>query len=511
MLESRPKQNIAVKSVPADAASLEQQSDSLSPQVLDAYRELANRNAIDDFELSVQPIGGPGENSYGSVLKVRLTPTSAPTKSAAFHTILKIAPTSPARRTHMRVKDMYTREVFMYANVFSEFNALHVPHAAGVTRAQFSAAPQMLYASLKDDTEFIIFEDLTAADFAINSRTNLPTYDLVVCAFRALAQLHAMSFVLQARQPAHFAALVAQMDDNLFTPDMEEVSVEFGKKYVRRTRHLLEADLKLSGEDTPEMREVLQALHKIEDNFQGICLDAVDGAAYAPYSVICHGDFWNNNILYKFDSNNKQRNTAIKAKLIDFQISRYSPPILDLVHYLYACTEKPLRDAHFNEFMQIYYDTLAQFIRDYELDPAVLYPETIFRQQLRQFGVYGYCMSAFAVPFFVSNASELPDLDKVSEAIQELSSSSSSSSASDSSDTDAASDDGNGARQSEVTRQRQKNNHNKTMSTKSQNAAELVDELDILTERTLPIFKRRMIGNILDLQKYHMLEAVLKY
>uniref|UniRef100_A0A0K8WBL9 CHK kinase-like domain-containing protein n=1 Tax=Bactrocera latifrons TaxID=174628 RepID=A0A0K8WBL9_BACLA len=499
MLESTPKQNISVKSMPADAASPEQQSETLSPQVLDAYRELANRNAIGDFELFVQPIGGPGENSFGSVLKVRLTPTSAPTKSAPLHTVLKVAPTSPARRTHMRVKDMYTREVFMYANVFSEFNALHVPHA------QFSAAPQMLHASLKDDTEFIIFEDLTAVDFAVNSRTNLPTYDLVVCAFRALAQLHAMSFVLQARQPARFAALVAQMDDNLFTPDMEKVSVEFGKKYVRRTRHLLEADLKLSDEDTPEMREVLLALHKIEDHFHRICLDAVDGAAYAPYSVICHGDFWNNNILYNFDSNNKQGNTAIKAKLIDFQISRYSPPVLDLVHYLYACTEKPLRDAHFNEFMQIYYDTLAQFIRDYGLDPGVLYPEAIFRQQLRQFGVYGYCMSAFSVPFFVSNASELPDLDKVSEAIQELSSS-------ESSDTDAvASDDGTGAQQSEVAQQRQKSAQNQATSTKSQNAAELVDELDILTERTLPIFKRRMIGNTLDMQKYEMLEAVLKY
>lgn len=304
MLESKEKQNIVVKSVPANAASLELPNEALSPQVLGAYRELANRSAIADFELTVQPIGGPGENSYGSVLKVCLTPTSAPTKSAIqqpLHTILKIAPTSPARRAHMRVKDYYTREVFMYANVFSEFEALNAPQADAATRAHFSAAPHMLYASLKDAAEFIIFEDLTAVGFAINSRTNLPTYDLVVCAFRALAQLHAMSFVLQARQPQRFAALVAQMDDNLFTADMEEVSVEFGKKYVRRTRHLLEADLKLSDEDAPQMSEALLALHKIENNFRKICLDAVNGTAYAPYSVICHGDFWNNNILYEFD------------------------------------------------------------------------------------------------------------------------------------------------------------------------------------------------------------------
>ncbi|XP_053953247.1 uncharacterized protein LOC128860047 [Anastrepha ludens] len=500
------KNAITVNSAsPGDSLTPQQhQNEPLSPQILDAYREIAKRNAIDDFELSLQPIGGPGENSYGSVHKVLLTPKRAlPTLTTLrpLHTILKIAPKSPARRAHMRVKDVYAREVFMYATVFSEFAALDEAHDAAHC-AHFSVAPQMLFASLEDSAEFIIFEDLSNAGFMINSRTNLPTYDLVVCAFRAIAQLHAMSFVLQARQPQRFAALVAQMDDNLFTLDMEVVSLEFGKKYVRRTRHMLEADLKESGEHTSQMQEVLQALQKIETNFHEICLDAVNGVAYAPYSVICHGDFWNNNILYEFDTTNQH--AATKAKLIDFQISRYSPPILDLVHYLYACTEKPLRDAHFHEFMQIYYDTVTQFIRDYRLDPTILYPETIFRQQLRQFGAYGFCMSAFSVPFFVSNASELPDLDKVSEAVQELSS--------DSSDTDERNNEVGVEQQSGRSQQKSnKNDNNNAISPKSQSAAELVDEYDILTERTLPIFKKRMIGSVLDLQKYEMIEALLKY
>ncbi|XP_017493305.1 PREDICTED: uncharacterized protein LOC108381399, partial [Rhagoletis zephyria] len=201
-------------------------------------------------------------------------------------------------------------------------------------------------------------------------------------------------------------------------------------------------------------------------------------------------------ISFKHNLQHTNQQTAVKAKLIDFQISRYSSPVLDLVHYLYACTEKSLRDAHFHEFMQIYYDTLAQFIRDYQLDPIVLYPEAVFRQQLRQFGAYGFCMSAFSVPFFVSNASELPDLDEVSEAIQELSSS-------DTSDADEAESP------SEKTQHKSSKN-NRTISPKNQSAVELIDEYDLLTERTLPIFKKRMIGNILDLQKYEMIEAIFK-
>jgi hypothetical protein len=27
----------------------------------------------------------------------------------------------------------------------------------------------------------------------------------------------------------------------------------------------------------------------------------IDGAAAEPYSVICHGDCWNNNIMYRYE------------------------------------------------------------------------------------------------------------------------------------------------------------------------------------------------------------------
>ena len=37
-----------------------------------------------------------------------------------------------------------------------------------------------------------------------------------------------------------FQTLISEMGDNLFTHDMEPLSVEFGKKYIRKTRVMLE-------------------------------------------------------------------------------------------------------------------------------------------------------------------------------------------------------------------------------------------------------------------------------
>ena len=85
------------------------------------------------------------------------------------------------------------------------------------------------------------------------------------------------------------------MEDNLFTESIEEVSVEFAKKYIRQTRMLLQQETS----KTEQNQKQIQLLQKVEDNFKQISLGAVKGSP--PHSVICHGDFWNNNIMYKLD------------------------------------------------------------------------------------------------------------------------------------------------------------------------------------------------------------------
>ncbi|XP_065361327.1 uncharacterized protein LOC135954987 [Calliphora vicina] len=459
-----------------------------STKIFETYRKLALERGILSYELTAQPVSGVGENSYGFILQVCLKATKTINKETedaenplTFVTILKISPKNPAFRAHSRIVDLYKREVFMYQQVFTEFLILEQerlrelqtsakPNGDSESTVCFNIVPEILSANLDLDDEFIICEDLTLSDYRQNSRTDMPTYDLVSATFRAIAKMHAMSFVLQQRKPELFAMLANEMSDNLFTPDMEPLTVEFGKKYIRRTRVMLEQDPKAS-------RKQIEALKTLESNFKEICLQCVDGKRVAPYAVLCHGDFWNNNILYKYDLQHQ----ATSAKLIDFQLSRYASPILDLVHYLYACTERDLRNKHFMEFMDIYHQTLTQHIQFYGLNIEEIYPKSIFLQQLKDFGIYGFCMAAFSIPFFISNTSELPDLDEVASAIREISST-------ENSDEEVEANE---------------DTHDATTK-----RLELLEEYDLLSERTLPIFKRRMCAIVKDLEKYEMLENI---
>lgn len=78
-------------------------------------------------------------------------------------------------------------------------------------------------------------------------------------------------------------------------------------------------------------------------------------------------------------------------------------------------------------------------------------------------------MGAFSLPFFISNANEVIDIDTVSEAIQSISTSSD-----------------------------------------EPKYKELIEEYEMLNARTLPIFKRRITGIVEDLIKYNMTEPLFK-
>lgn len=285
-----------------------------SPKIFKTYKKLALEKGMKSYEISARPVSSVGENSYGFIMQVCLKAppiyttkkeTEIVTPSKQFTTILKISPKNPAFRAHSRIVDLYKREVFMYQKVFKEFKILEQQRLRELknfvngncdkaTNLTFDIVPEILYANLDLEDEFIICEDLTLSDYKQNSRTNMPTYDLVCETLHSIAKMHAMSFVLQYRKPELFKALVEQMSDNLFTEDMEPLTVEFGKKYIRRTRVMLE-------QETKHLHKHIEALENLENNFKEICLKCVDGKAVAPYAVICHGDFWNNNILYKYD------------------------------------------------------------------------------------------------------------------------------------------------------------------------------------------------------------------
>lgn len=92
-----------------------------------------------------------------------------------------------------------------------------------------------------------------------------------------------------------------------------------------------------------------------------IAADCLDVSAASAGSVIAHGDAWQNNTMFRYDNHGK----PCEIMLLDWQISRHCSPIIDIVYYLFSCTTKELRDAHYDNFLRVYHESLCAHIKRY--------------------------------------------------------------------------------------------------------------------------------------------------
>jgi Ecdysteroid kinase-like family len=146
----------------------------------------------------------------------------------------------------------------------------------------------------------------------------------------------------------------------------------------------------------------------------------------------------------------------VDIRLLDFQIIRYSSPVLDLSYCIFGSTTKELRDKHYFEFLDVYHQTLSEhitrqvlsvqclsnfqddnertccnkivhiFIYFVELDrlgsdPEKLFPKSAFNEHLSKFGKFGLASGIFLIPIITSAAEDAIDLDDISEKMRERS------------------------------------------------------------------------------------------
>lgn len=65
--------------------------------------------------------------------------------------------------------------------------------------------------------------------------------------------------------------------------------------------------------------------------------------------------------------------------LLDFQLFRVASPVTDLLYFIYVCTDSTFRKDHLKSLIKVYYSTFAAQIKDYNLDPELVYPEKVFQ------------------------------------------------------------------------------------------------------------------------------------
>lgn len=97
--------------------------------------------------------------------------------------------------------------------------------------------------------------------------------------------------------------------------------------------------------------------------------------------------------------------------LLDWQITRYCPPVLDLLYNIFTATDKPFRDQHYEKLLKTYYSSLSDSIRKLGSDPDKLYTYENLKDQLRKFGKFALLCAPMIISLCVAGPNDIGNLD----------------------------------------------------------------------------------------------------
>lgn len=384
------------------AVAAGQLPDSSSQQLLEeiARTELDS----DDFSLTLSAGSAIGDNYIGVLFRARAECRRTGRK---LNIIVKLPPQNEARRNQFFAHPAFEREIYFYDTVYPVLERFQ--REKGITLDEagggFYQIPRCLKTCVEEYKEAIFMADLKQDGFEMFDRHKEQGVEHFRLVVRTLARLHALSFALRDQHPERFEPFRDMID--LFSTREDDASMEqWFQALVTRALETLDEKAE------PEVYERTRAALKV--NFMDGIKELTKGSRAEPYAVICHGDSWNNNIMFKHDEND----TPVDIRLLDWQICRYASPVLDLMYFIFTASTKTFRDRHYEDLLNLYHDTLSDFLRRLGSDPEQMFPRTAFDDQLVRFGRFGLLMATMLLPIITTKKEDIPDLDGMAEKLE---------------------------------------------------------------------------------------------
>uniref|UniRef100_A0A3F2Z0C6 CHK domain-containing protein n=2 Tax=Anopheles merus TaxID=30066 RepID=A0A3F2Z0C6_ANOME len=311
--------------------------------------------------------------------------------------VVKTIPKNVGRRNTFRSADFFRNEANFYnvvlkelyrfqdarkpANPFKDINPCYVAYTDGVN-------------------DFVAMEDLGQYGYKTASRDKgVELADCLRC-ICSMARFHALSFAMKQQDPQAFERIVSQLEETYYSAALEPWHGPFMQRIVTICKEALEIECTQSPDRyTANFRRDAQAF--LNSPIYGMMVELAN--TRNRYAVITHGDCWLPNFLFRPD----------QVRMIDFQMVRCASPVLDLVLFVYCCTDQALRDTHYDQLLSAYYHAFAELLAELGTDPQATFPASVLAGELRQFGRFGCGIAVESIPLAQLDESDVPDLDRL--------------------------------------------------------------------------------------------------
>lgn len=232
------------------------------------------------------------------------------------------------------------------------------------------------------EEDVIMVEDLTPEGFRLTDERIYLDVDHCTSAFKKLGEFHGTSILAKHQDAQRFKTAVSKLvEAKILESKKEYINVFFGENAKRGVIPLLEAG------------EHVEILSRFLDRLSDVYGTVMDIYSANEMSVLCHGDFCRNNILFQYDSGR-----PVDVKFFDPATSRYASPAIDISFFLFLNTTVEVRRKHFKkDFLKAYLEGVRKTAGEYAPKEEDLW------EDFQAKGVYGYLLTAFFLPIMCND------------------------------------------------------------------------------------------------------------
>lgn len=264
---------------------------------------------------------------------------------------LQLMPSGEIQEMVMIKNQIYRREIQVYSEFLAEAQRLLLSF-----KDSTRFAPKCLHTS-HEPKDFLVFEDMKAVGYQTLPRNQQLNFDQALSTIIKLAKLHAVSAVLFEKNPS---IMDFYLEGSIsVNPQRQDFLIHY--RNCARTLGLV-----AEKEWGPEWEEISAKLIKLQHTIveKGCALYLRDETGF---NVFNHNDLWNPNTLFKFNADQ----TIEDVLFVDFQLSYFGSPGIDLNFFLYGSLQEETRVGSSKKLIRAYHEVLSETLTKLKYGKAI--------------------------------------------------------------------------------------------------------------------------------------------
>lgn len=243
-------------------------------------------------------------------------------------------PSGEIQQKVMEENSIYPREIVIYRDI--------LPRIYRLLRSigDETLISPICLATVSTPKQMLIFEDAREQHFQlIDRRLGLDLEHTLLIAEK-LAKLHACSRVVYESEPELFELT---LEGCISDDPNKQTYLPYYRRCVQQVIRLVRVWNK-----TEDWVEILEKLVQLEHNIIPYGCD-VYRREEESFNVLNHNDIWINNMLFRYGAKGRLED----ARLLDYQLSFFGSPGVDLNFFLYGSVHPEVRSKHLSLLLKV--------------------------------------------------------------------------------------------------------------------------------------------------------------